>query len=316
MQPCSVCGGVGIDAGGYCTTCHTYRGVPSAPAPQGYSVIPPASGAPYPGSGAPYPGSGAPYNDPMSGGQYNDPMSGGPYGAPMGDPGYAPTSGAPYPSYGGGYPGGPAPGYPPQNQPPNFLAPPPQPRSRNSFVLPLVALSVVLVVLVVAIVAVAALRSGTKKVADGSSASASPSSKVDTCVVGTWNITSESQDVAVEGVGSVTFKGSGARVLLRANGTGEILYNGTTYTGTISGHQWDLIANGSIKYDYTTSNGSMAYSNFVPTGTVVIKLDGTEATSEPMTADEDPVRYTCTGDTMTQTTNQRTVSLTRVSKTA
>jgi hypothetical protein len=304
MQPCEVCGGMGIDAGGYCTTCRTYRGVPSAPAPQGYSVIPPVSGTPYQGSGVPY----------------ADPTSGSPYGAPMGGmPGYpGPTSGGPYPNYGGGYPPSPEPGYPAPGgyQPANFLPPPTPPRSRSSFVVPLIALSVTLVVLVVGIVAVAALRKKDTPLAGPSgsaSASAKPSPIVDTCVVGLWNATEETQDVPVEGVGSVRVTGSGMKVRLRADGTGAYEFSDTTYTATISGHRVDIIVNGTTKYDYRTSNGSMAFSNFSNSGTVTVKVDGAAASSEALTEDADPVRYSCSGSTLTQTTSLRSVTLSKIS---
>src|ERR1700732_1293857 len=56
MQPCHVCGGMVIDAAGYCTQCRTYRG---QVAPQGYPAYPDQQGTPpYPGqpSSPPYPG--------------------------------------------------------------------------------------------------------------------------------------------------------------------------------------------------------------------------------------------------------------------
>jgi hypothetical protein len=63
MQPCAVCGGVGIDAAGYCTQCRTFRGVP---------VQPPAPPQAYPGYQQP---TGMPpaYPQQTSGGGY--PMS-------------------------------------------------------------------------------------------------------------------------------------------------------------------------------------------------------------------------------------------------
>lgn len=83
MQPCEVCGGMGIDAAGYCTNCRAYRGIPGQapyqgyPQQQGYPPQPqqgypatagyqrqPGYGA-YPTSGAgPAPGYGAPQPPP------------------------------------------------------------------------------------------------------------------------------------------------------------------------------------------------------------------------------------------------------------
>ena len=58
MQPCPTCGGMGIDANGYCTQCQTYRGLPQTPS-SGVPYDAPYSGAPYgqtPPGGAPYGG--------------------------------------------------------------------------------------------------------------------------------------------------------------------------------------------------------------------------------------------------------------------
>ena len=73
MQPCPTCGGMGIDANGYCTQCQTYRGLPQTP----------SSGVPYgdaPYSGAPYgqtPPGASPYGGyPTSGPGYGQPTSG------------------------------------------------------------------------------------------------------------------------------------------------------------------------------------------------------------------------------------------------
>ena len=83
MQPCPTCGGMGIDANGYCTQCRTYRGVPQAPQQ-------PTSGSPYSGvpyTGQPYAGyptsSGPSFPDQVSGPPAFPPATyGGQYGAP------------------------------------------------------------------------------------------------------------------------------------------------------------------------------------------------------------------------------------------
>jgi hypothetical protein len=47
MQPCHVCGGMAIDAAGYCVQCRTYRGQVAPPGyPPGYPAHPPAPAPP------------------------------------------------------------------------------------------------------------------------------------------------------------------------------------------------------------------------------------------------------------------------------
>src|SRR5205814_1855740 len=132
MQPCEVCGGMGVDAAGYCTQCRNYRGLPA-----------PASGAPYGYAPASPPGYAAGY----AAGYAQPPASPAGYAQPAQapTPGYqpAPMSGPPAsyaPTSGGGFP--PQPAYAP-----GFTPPPPKARS---FTVPLIALSATLVVLVVA----------------------------------------------------------------------------------------------------------------------------------------------------------------------
>ncbi|GLH95232.1 hypothetical protein [Phytohabitans aurantiacus] len=56
MQPCAVCGGVLVDAAGYCTQCRTFRGVPQQQPYTPYPTsVPP--GYPQQTSGGGYPGS-------------------------------------------------------------------------------------------------------------------------------------------------------------------------------------------------------------------------------------------------------------------
>jgi hypothetical protein len=55
MQPCAVCGGMLVDAAGYCTQCRTFRGVPQQPYTPYPTSVPP--GYPQQTSGGGYPGS-------------------------------------------------------------------------------------------------------------------------------------------------------------------------------------------------------------------------------------------------------------------
>jgi hypothetical protein len=304
MQPCEVCGGMGVDAAGYCTQCRTYRGVP------------PTSGAPYP------PQQQSPY------GQNPHPVSGG---------GYAPTSGAPYPyagAPGAGYPqsGPPAqssvppmgyPGqYPQQQYAPPAPAPTPTPgpaRSRG-LALPLIALSATLVVIVVAIVVVAIMRSGTRKpFADGGGRPNPDTSTVvvDQCVVGTWAITSDEEDVVMDQVGTVRFSGRGGEARLKADGTGSIDYgrNGPAkFTATYKDQPVELVVTGTVTFDYRTAGGAMSFSNMKANGNLAMTVGGLASTNLPLEVSDDPAKYSCTDTTLTQTTTLQTVRFTRTSR--
>jgi hypothetical protein len=298
MQPCEVCGGMGVDAAGYCTQCRTYRGVP------------PTSGAPYPQQQSPY-------------GQNPYPVSGG---------GYTPTSGAPYP-----YAGAPGAGYPQSGPPAQFTAapagypgqypqqqyapprPPPTPARSRGFAVPLIALSATLVVIVVAIVVVAIVRSGIKKTsADGGGPNPDTSTVVvDQCVVGTWAITSDEEDVVMDQVGTVRFSGKGGEARLKADGTGSIDYgrNGPAkFTATYKDQRVELVVTGTVTFDYRTAGGAMSFSNMKAKGNLAMTVGGLASTNLPLEVSDDPAKYTCTGTTLTQTTTLQTVRFTRTSR--
>jgi hypothetical protein len=314
MQPCGVCGGMGIDAAGYCTQCGTYRGVPQA-APQSYDVVPPGvpagppSGPPMgPPAGPPSgPPGGTVYGSPISGPPISSapysgpPQYGAPYGGPTSAPPYgAPTSGAPYPTSGAPYPTSGAPPYPSTPT-----------RGRSSFLVPLLALSATLVVLVVAIVVVVVVKSGNK----GNGSGGTGDSLVDSCVVGDWNEKSHKESTPIEGfVGKVTFDGSGAVLHLKADGTGSYEYDGTEYTGTGRRANDDTVEiklkiTGTITFGYRTNNNTFSFSNMNATGSAVGFLDGQQIPgNQPLEPDTNPATYTCSGDDMSHTNSVYTVT--------
>jgi hypothetical protein len=284
MQPCAVCGGVTINATGHCTQCGTFRGNPPQDAAGGYGYQHPVSG----------PG----YQQPVSSPGYGQPPPGGyPVSVP---PGAYPGSGGPAysaPISGGGYPGG----YPP---PPGNDA-----NRAKPFVVPLVALSATLVVLVVAIVVVVIVRSGgqTDDPLAGPTTPAGPTANpdVDPCVVGTWKVTSHTETVTMEDIGEVRFTGgAGGTLELTADGSGTTTYNATTFEGTGEGQTIKLEISGSVTYDFTARNGTVSTSNVRSTATYSSYLNGDPVeTDQPFEASDDPANYTCSGHTMTQSTD-------------
>jgi len=315
MQPCPTCGGMGIDANGYCTQCRTYRGIPQTPPPSSGA---PYSGPPYGGSPAPYGGSPAPYGGyPTSSGPgYPQPTSSGP-GYPQPTSGGAPTV---YPSttYGGTYG---APTTPPK-------------KSRNSFMVPLLALSATLVVLVVAIVVVVVVKnSGDKQGAQPGSTSAAPGKSggtqpgaalVDACVVGTWDMTSYTEDVPIQGVGSVPFSlvGSGPIVKFSKEGKGSQEFgSGVNYSGNVTQSgttaKVNLKLTGAIKFDFRTNDNVMSFSNMTSTakGTVSVPATG-QSQTDAYNGDTNPSKYTCSGNTMTMSTSTYKAELKKTSSNA
>ena len=291
MQPCPVCGGMGIDANGYCTQCRTYRGLPQAP--------PPSSGAPY---GPQY--GGAP------------PYSGPPYGAP------------PPPQV--GYPTSPGPAYPQQTSAPPTAYPPTTyggaygaptaPRkTRSSFTTPLIALSATLVVLVIAIVIVVVVKNSGSKGGGNN-----PSALVDDCVVGTWEMSAYSEDVPVAQVGAVKFtlNGKGATIKFTKDGKGtQDFGTGTVFSGDVAAAGQTVRVNltlaGKVTYDVRTNDNTMSFSN--PTSDVKATVSAPSLgvnESQNYEPSTDPSKYSCSDDTMSMTTSAYKSDLKRVSRDA
>lgn len=290
MQPCAVCGGVHVDAAGYCTQCRTFRGVPQQ-RPPGYPQAPPPAytGYPQPGSPPAYPTSVPPAAYPTS--------------VP---PAYAQQTS------GGGYPG--------------FPQQPPQ-RGR-SFLVPLIALASTLVVLVVAIVIVAAVRGGDEEPVAGPTTSAptsagptasqgaAPAGDIDHCVIGTWRVTSHREDVPLDGVGKVTFiGGEDATLRLNADGTGETDYgSGTEFQGSTGGRTYKLEVSGRLTFDYTARSGTAKFTDVDSNASGKLFIDGEQyGGSIPFNAEADSSRYTCSTGLLTQKTFLYTTEYERVS---
>jgi hypothetical protein len=192
-------------------------------------------------------------------------------------------------------------------------------RTRNIMLIPLIALSVTLAILVVAIVVVYAARAdrGTNDPTASSSSSGKPNPAIDNCVVGTWKMNAYSEDVPVDGVGTVKFTGQGAQVRLRADGTGVTDYgSGTTFTGTISGVTYKLVVSGTVKFDYKAKDGTVSFSNLSASGKETVTRSGTDQQfTQDLTGSSDPANYTCAGDTMVEYTDQYRAEMGRLSRT-
>jgi hypothetical protein len=276
MQPCRACGGTDISAAGYCARCGAHQMGDS------YDIAPPASGPGY-----------APSNFPASAppGGY-DPSSAPPYQQPAYPQQPAPPrQGYPQPGYPQQQPGyAPAPGYP--QQPMGFQGAPPQ-RTR-SFAGPLIALTGVAALLVVGIIVVVVIR------ASSGGGGGSEASSLDKCLVGTWKVTSSTQQV-VDKTGAFDLTGSG-----------EVDYgSGSRISGTFNGATIELRVSGSYTYKYATVNGTVTSTDIQVNGTVAYYVNGTQTTSEPLSIDNQPSTYTCSGDRVTQSSSLYSVEMQR-----
>jgi hypothetical protein len=281
-----------VDAAGYCQGCGTYRGAPGYDAGGQYGFQ--ASAPPYGGqpSGPPYQGqpSGPPYQP-----------SGPPYQADPYQQGYQQQQ-----AYGA---------YTDPNYPPSF-APPPPPGRRPSTV-PLIVLSVIAVFLVAGIITVVLVRAGgDEPTNDPTTAPPTPgptdtvAAGLDKCVVGTWRVTSAREKVDLDGK-LVEFTASGGTAEFRGDGTGTFDYgsSGLVYRGTVEGQPVTITLTGKASFSYKTTDNTITYSNPSADGEAVLKVNGVVTTTIPLDMDTKPNSYTCSGSSMTLTTDLATTEL-------
>jgi hypothetical protein len=241
-----------------------------------YRGIPQFGGNPV--SAAPY--SGMPASGPP-------PVSPQPYPQPMSPAAYPGTT------YGGAY------GPPPA---------PPQ-KKRNSFVTPVLALSGVLVVIVVAIVIVVVVKNNGSSGGGTGGSTAAADSKIDKCVVGSWLMTSYSENVPIDQVGNVPFtlSGQGAKLTFGSDGKSvEDFGKGTVFTGKVTQAgatvPVTLTVSGTVSADIGTSSGAMSYANLKSTAKAVVAAAG-QTQTQPFNGSTDPSNYTCSGNKMTLSTS-------------
>ncbi|MDR7280031.1 hypothetical protein [Catenuloplanes atrovinosus] len=312
MGPCAVCGGGTIDAAGNCTQCGNYRGtgeVTSAPP------------APYPSPGYPQQPQSPPngYPSPTSGSGYDA------YPSPhtSGAPAYPTSGGAGYPASGGGYPNTPPAYQPPssypaqpQAYPPVYTPPPSQNKGRRGLNILIGALvSVVLVLLCCIGLTVWSTNQEDTPVADGTpTPTVSVNPDIDSCTVGTWNVTTHTEDLEVPNVGTIKLTGGkGAKIILSEDGAAVFDYGtGTEYTGSVSGQTVRLRIQGEVNYTYTARDARIALTAVDSEATFVIFVNGEQtAEDEEFLATSDTADYTCGDDRLVQSGDLYKIEYTR-----
>ncbi|HET6212838.1 MAG TPA: hypothetical protein VFE14_08210 [Micromonosporaceae bacterium] len=184
-------------------------------------------------------------------------------------------------------------------QEPQFAPPP---RQRSPYAVPVIALSVTLVALVAAIVIVVLVKSARERTAK------------DSCVVGGWLVARYEERVAIEGVGPVLFTGTGARLELRADGTGRTDYGaGTVFTGNASGKRITLMISGAVTFHYRAADHILAFSDVRSTATSEAAVGDEKLGRTALAGNADPANYTCAGGKLTEQTATYRAELTRES---
>lgn len=169
----------------------------------------------------------------------------------------------------------------------------------------------ILVIGIVGVVLVRASGSGDNGNGNGNGNSGTNAAGIDSCVIGTWRITSAKEKVDIDGT-LAEFSARGGTVELKGDGSGKVDYgSGVTYTGKISGQNVNITFTGSISYSFKTVDGSFTFSNVKPNGTATVKVNGVQTTSIPLDMETTPSKYECNGNTMTQSTDLATTELSK-----
>jgi hypothetical protein len=295
MEPCQFCGQYApVDGAGFCTNCRNFRGTPAAPvSAPGYPT-----GDPY----ASYPTSGPSYGGQASAPPYGQssapPVTGAPYLGPTGYPATPPTTFPPQTSY--------APAY--------AAAPPPPPTRERGVLVGVFAVCGVILLAVIAIVVVVVVRNGGDK-GGGSTTAAG----FDTCLVGTWRVTSYETHVAFDNVGDVTFTADDLHETIKIERDGSAVddygtaSNPTVLTGSSGSHDYRIEVFGTVSYKIGSANGVLSFSDAKPSGSLELFIDDASAGSENLDVTNDPTPYTCSGGQFTQTTSDFKASATKTS---
>jgi len=176
----------------------------------------------------------------------------------------------------------------------------------------LIGSACLLVLLMAAIGVVAAEKTG--RHGGGPGTGPSQSALIDPCLVGTWQTVNEHQELQVAGYGSVGVDGRGVVVHVDPDGSVRQEYGAASpYSTTTGGHRLQIAVTGTVRGTIRTSGNVITFHGMSTDGTVTATVDGTEVTSVPLQAGTDPVNYTCTGNTVTETGPQHySATLTRV----
>ena len=126
----------------------------------------------------------------------------------------------------------------------------------------------------------------------------SPSSTLDSCLVGTWKQALEQIPDTINGNPVDLSGGYGMIESFASDGIATVQYSGTTYTVKVNGNLWSEVITGSATYDYTTQDGMLLSSDVNTHGTQDLYENGSYNNGGPLSLNTQPARYTCSGNSL------------------
>jgi hypothetical protein len=122
-------------------------------------------------------------------------------------------------------------------------------------------------------------------------------------------MTTYSEDVPIQQVGTVPFKLSGQGATLTFDKDGKSVEDfgkGTKFTGNVteagSTVPVTLTVSGTVTATVGTNNGAMSYTHLQSTAKAVVSAAGQNQT-QPFNGNSDPSNYTCSGNKLTLSTS-------------
>jgi hypothetical protein len=131
------------------------------------------------------------------------------------------------------------------------------------------------------------------------SASPSPSTTLDSCLIGSWKATSDNLINKIYGE-SVEFTGKGATLVVRADGSSVTDWTGMVLSANVNGNSWTDVFKGSASVHLETADGFILQSDVTPSKGAewTLKENGAYSNSGPLSAEPGPERYTCAGNSL------------------
>jgi hypothetical protein len=124
-----------------------------------------------------------------------------------------------------------------------------------------------------------------------------PQSGIDRCVLGTWRMTSHTEEISSLGLTTqLTLTGEGALYNFHEDGTGSGEYGeGTTFGSTVFGQTVPATIAGTINFRYEAADGTFQITAMLPSD-ATFSVEGSEVPYALST--DSPEQYSCEGDSL------------------
>jgi hypothetical protein len=144
------------------------------------------------------------------------------------------------------------------------------------------------------------------------SASPSPTTALDSCLVGNWKASAVDLLNTINGA-PVQFTGGGTRLTVRPDGSAVSDWPGVVLTATVNGDSWTDVLRGTATMHLETYGGSMLVSGVTPSKNAEWTLydNGVYNNSGPLTVEPGPTRYTCAGNSLREFPDNGSLELAR-----